>query len=181
MPAWAALLLVWAAAEAAEDCPAPCACRALDTMGLQVDCRGRGLTALPALPVHTRRLLLANNSLHSVAPGAFDHLPQLQALDAAQNPWHCDCALTYLRLWLRDRAPEELQLVRCAGPGVAAGRALGQLGGSELGGCGWRLAKAGVSPGLWWDAALAAVATLSLALLAGLLCTLSPRGGRARP
>nr|XP_031326897.1 LOW QUALITY PROTEIN: platelet glycoprotein IX [Camelus dromedarius] len=177
MPACAALLLVWAAAEAAEDCPAPCACRALDTMGLQVDCRGRGLTALPALPVHTRRLLLANNSLHSVAPGAFDHLPQLQALDAAQNPWHCDCALTYLRLWLRDRAPEELQIVRCAGP-AWPGRAW-PMAAAPAGGCAGASRRRG-SPGLWWERRWRR-GHAEPALLAGLLCTLSPRAAGPGP
>ncbi|XP_057562295.1 platelet glycoprotein IX [Hippopotamus amphibius kiboko] len=173
MSVWAALLLLWAAAGASEDCPAPCACRALDTMGLQVDCSGRGLEALPALPARTRHLLLANNSLRSVAPGAFDHLPQLQTLLAEHNPWRCDCGLTYLRLWLEDRAPEQLLRVRCAGPGRASGRALGQLSGSELGGCGWSLPGPWAEPGRWWDAALVVVAALILALLVGLLCAVS--------
>ena len=116
MPAWVALLLLWAATEASEDCPAACACHTLDTMGLQVDCRGRGLEVLPALPAPTRELLLTNNSLQSVPPGAFDHLPQLQVLDLAENPWRCDCGLVYLRLWLEDRAPQQLLRLRCAGP-----------------------------------------------------------------
>lgn len=34
-----------------------------------------------------------------------------------------DCDLVYLRLWLEDRAPEQLQRLRCAGPAHAAGRA----------------------------------------------------------
>ncbi|TKC33802.1 hypothetical protein EI555_006178, partial [Monodon monoceros] len=173
MSIWAALLLIWAAAEASENCPAACACRALDTMGLLVDCGGRGLAVMPALPAHTRHLLLANNSLRSVPPGAFDHLPQLQSLDVAHNPWRCDCGVTYLRLWLEDRAPAELLRVRCAGPGPASGRALGQLSGSELGSCGWILRATWADPGPWWDAALAVVAALGLALLAGLLCTVS--------
>ncbi|XP_047704907.1 platelet glycoprotein IX isoform X1 [Prionailurus viverrinus] len=131
MPAWGALLLLWAAAEATKDCPAECTCQALETMGLSVDCRGRGLTALPTLPTQTRHLLLANNSLSSVPPGAFDYLPQLQVLDVTQNPWHCDCSLTYLRLWLEDRTPEALLHVRCASPKLATAHPLGQLTGSQ--------------------------------------------------
>ncbi|XP_069353768.1 platelet glycoprotein IX [Eulemur rufifrons] len=165
MPAWGTLLLLWVAAEATRDCPAPCTCRALETMGLWVDCRGRELVALPALPPHTRHLLLANNSLRSVPPGAFDPLPRLQTLDVTQNPWHCDCSLVYLRLWLEDRAPEALQQVRCASPDVAKGRPLRQLGG-----CGWRVRTSWASPGLLWHLVLVAVAALGLALLAGLLC-----------
>ncbi|XP_020035142.1 platelet glycoprotein IX [Castor canadensis] len=170
MPAWGLLFLLWAVAQATQSCPAPCTCQALETMGLRVDCEGRGLTALPALPVHTRQLLLANNSLHSVPPGAFDHLPQLWSLDMTQNPWHCDCSLTYLRLWLEDHMPETLQHIHCASPNLATLRPLGQLTGYELGNCGWQLPASWAYPGMWWDVALLAVALLGLALLAGLLC-----------
>ncbi|XP_004476004.2 platelet glycoprotein IX [Dasypus novemcinctus] len=173
MPAWGALLLLCAAVEAARDCPRPCACHSLESMGLSVDCRGRGLTALPALPGRTRHLCLANNSLTSVPAGAFDHLPQLQTLDATHNPWHCDCALAYLRLWLEDRAPEALLRVRCASPARAARRPLAELSGHELGACGWRLGSPGVRAGVWGDVALAAVALLGVALLAGLLRTVA--------
>ncbi|XP_045390122.1 platelet glycoprotein IX isoform X2 [Lemur catta] len=170
MHAWGTLLLLWVAAEATEDCPSPCTCRALETMGLLVDCRGRGLVALPELPPNTRHLLLANNSLRSVPPGAFDHLPQLHTLNVTQNPWHCGCGLTYLRLWLEDRAPEALLQIQCTSPDVPKLWPLGQLTGYELGGCGWRVRTPWASPGLHWDWALVAVATLGLALLAGLLC-----------
>ncbi|XP_008508164.2 platelet glycoprotein IX [Equus przewalskii] len=171
MPAWGALFLLWAAAEATKDCPTQCTCHALETMGLRVDCEGRGLTDLPALPVHTRHLLLANNSLRSIPPGAFDHLPQLRTLDVLNNPWHCDCSLTYLRLWLEDRVPEALLLVRCATPDLATSRPLGQLTGYQLGNCGWQQQASWTPPGVWGLVALVVVAVLGLVLLAGLLCT----------
>lgn len=171
MPAWGALFLLWAMAEAIKDCPAPCTCQPLETMGLWVDCRGQGLRFLPALPAHTRHLLLANNSLRFLPPGSFDHLPQLQTLDVTQNPWHCDCSLTYLRLWLEDRTPEALLVVHCSSPDLATTHPLGQLTGYELGNCGWQLQASWAYPEVWWDMALSVVATMNLALLAGLLCT----------
>ncbi|KAM4820880.1 platelet glycoprotein IX isoform 2-T2 [Thomomys bottae] len=171
MPAWRLLFLLWVLVHVAWTCPAPCTCQALETMGLRVNCEGQGLTALPALPAHTRQLLLANNSLRSVSPGAFDHLPQLWHLDATQNPWHCDCSLTYLRLWLEDHMPEALMHIHCASPDLTAHRPLGQLTGYELGSCGWQLPPSWGYPRFWWDMALVAVAVLGLALLAGLLCT----------
>ncbi|XP_040851219.1 platelet glycoprotein IX [Ochotona curzoniae] len=171
MPALGVLILFWAVAEATENCPALCTCQALETMGLHMDCRGRGLTELPALPAHTRQLLLTNNSLRSVPPGAFDHLPQLQVLELEHNPWHCDCGLTYLRLWLEDRAPDTLPLIHCASPERAARRPLSQLTGFELGSCGWQPQVSWAFPNIWWDVALGVVAILVLALLAALLCT----------
>ncbi|MBZ3887610.1 EF-hand and coiled-coil domain-containing protein 1 [Sciurus carolinensis] len=170
MPTWALLGLLWAVAGATQDCPARCSCQALESMGLRVDCEGRGLAALPALPAHTRQLLLTNNSLRTVPPGAFDRLPQLQTLEVAHNPWHCDCGLAYLRLWLQDHTPEALLVAHCASPARAARRPLGQLTGYQLGSCGWQLQGSWAYPGVWWDMALVAVATLGLALLAGLLC-----------
>ncbi|XP_069874474.1 platelet glycoprotein IX-like [Dipodomys merriami] len=169
-PARRLLFLLWlVSSRAAQACPAACTCQALETMGLRVDCEGRGLTALPALPAHTRQLLLANNSLRSVPPGAFDHLPQLWHLDATGNPWHCDCSLAYLHLWLEDHMPEALMQVRCASPDQAAHRPLGRLTGYELGSCGWQLPASWGHPRFWWDLALVAMAVLGLALLAGLL------------
>ncbi|XP_049622053.1 platelet glycoprotein IX [Suncus etruscus] len=170
--AWGILFLLWGTA-ATSSCPPLCTCHVLETLGLWVDCVGRGLSALPALPIHTRQLLLANNSLRSVPPGAFDHLPQLQLLDVAENPWHCDCSLTYLRLWLEDHTPEALQHVHCASPPRATRRPLGQLTGHELGNCGWQLNEPWIQNRIWWDVGLVIVALLSLTLLAGLLCTVS--------
>ncbi|KFO25997.1 platelet glycoprotein IX [Fukomys damarensis] len=170
MPAWGLLLLLWTVAEATQDCPTSCSCQALETMGLRVDCEGRGLTVLPTLPSNTRHLLLANNSLRSVPPGAFDHLPQLWTLDVSQNPWHCDCGLTYLRLWLEDHVPGSLADILCTSPARAAHRSLGQLTGYQMGNCGWQLQESWAHLGIWWDLALVAVAVVGMALLGGLLC-----------
>uniref|UniRef100_A0A8C5XT86 Glycoprotein IX platelet n=1 Tax=Microcebus murinus TaxID=30608 RepID=A0A8C5XT86_MICMU len=165
MSAFKALFLLWASVEAAGDCPAQCRCRGLQTMGLLVDCRGQGLAALPACSRHTDHLLRTGPTISSasVPPGAFDLLTRLRRLDLSGNPWHCDCSLAYLRLWLEDRDPEALAQVRCATPEA------GHVTGSQDGGCGWRLGTSWDSAGLWRDVALVAVATVALALLAGVL------------
>lgn len=85
-PVCPAGLTCWIAlctAEAAPACPLPCTC---DGHGLQVDCSGRGLAALPAdLPAATRSLLLLNNRLSSLPAGAFAGLSGLQRLDLSNN------------------------------------------------------------------------------------------------
>ncbi|OPJ81016.1 protein FAM107A [Patagioenas fasciata monilis] len=65
----------------AEVCPPPCRCRSLgESKGLHIDCSSRQLREVPALPLHTRRLYLHNNSLSWVAPGALDGLRSLEEL-----------------------------------------------------------------------------------------------------
>lgn len=114
---------------------------------------------------------MANNSLHSMPPGSLDNLLQLQTLDVTQNPWHCDCSLTYLRLWLEDHTPEALPHVHCASPGLATIHQLDQLTRYELGNCGWQLQASWAYARVWWDVALVVVATMGPTYLAGLLCT----------
>ncbi|XP_067612106.1 leucine-rich repeat and transmembrane domain-containing protein 2 [Pseudorca crassidens] len=80
---WLTCWIALCTAEAAPACPLPCTC---DGHGLQVDCSGRGLAALPAdLPAATRSLLLLNNRLSSLPAGAFAGLSGLQRLDLSNN------------------------------------------------------------------------------------------------
>uniref|UniRef100_A0A8C5TZQ0 Glycoprotein IX platelet n=1 Tax=Malurus cyaneus samueli TaxID=2593467 RepID=A0A8C5TZQ0_9PASS len=149
-----------------EQCPPPCSCSSLgDARGTRVDCASRGLRSLPALPRLTRSLLLHNNSLASIPSGALDGLGLLQELNLSHNPWHCDCRLLYLRLWLEDAAVAALAPLRCASPAALRMRALQRLTGNELGPC-KRLLPTKCLQFFWRDLVLIAGAIISLVLAA---------------
>ncbi|NWS20272.1 GPIX protein, partial [Pachyramphus minor] len=149
-----------------EACPPSCSCEALGgSRGLQVDCSSRQLRAVPALPLHTRSLDLRNNSLSRLPAGALDSLPRLQHLDMAGNPWHCDCHLLYLKLWLQDFSAASLGSVRCASPAPVRMKALAELTGNELGMC-KRLLPVRCLQFFWRDLILIAGAIITLLLVA---------------
>ncbi|NXU04094.1 GPIX protein, partial [Buphagus erythrorhynchus] len=100
-----------------------------------VDCSSRGLRSVPALPRRARSLRLHNNSLASVPAGALDGLRHLRHLQLGHNPWHCDCHILYLKLWLQDFSAAALAGLRCASPAHLRAKPLAQLSGSDLGVC----------------------------------------------
>lgn len=167
----------------AEDCPSQCSCTSLGVArGTRVDCSSRGLRALPALPRLTRALRLHNNSLASIPAGALDSLGQLQELQLGDNPWHCDCHIVYLRLWLEDFWAPALARLRCASPAQLSMKALGQLTGNDLGAC-KRLLPTKCLQFFWRDLGLIAAGIITLILVAcavkfskKLVCQLSLRG-----
>ncbi|NXY55085.1 GPIX protein, partial [Callaeas wilsoni] len=165
------------------ECPAPCRCAAL---GTRVDCGSRGLRALPALPRLARSLHLHNNSLASVPAGALDGLRQLRELHAWDNPWHCDCRIAYLKLWLEDFSAAALARLRCASPPHLRMKPLGRLTGNELGVC-KRILPTKSLQFFWRDLVLIAGAIITLLLVAWalkfskkLVCQLSLRDRRLR-
>ncbi|NWI47018.1 GPIX protein, partial [Picathartes gymnocephalus] len=150
----------------AEDCPSPCSCSSPgEAWGTRVDCGSRGLLALPALPPHTRGLLLHNNSLPSIPAGALDSLGRLRELQLGDNPWHCDCHILYLKQWLEDFWPPALARLRCASPAGLRTKPLGQLAGSDLGPC-KRLLPTKCLQFFWRDLVLIAGVTITLILAA---------------
>ncbi|NWI77601.1 GPIX protein, partial [Dryoscopus gambensis] len=155
---------LWLLAEVlAEDCPSPCSCTSLgEARGTRVDCGSRGLRSLPAL---TRGLHLHNNSLASVPAGALDGLGHLWELQLWDNPWHCDCHILYLRLWLEDFSAPELARLRCASPAHLRMKPLGQLTGNELGGC-MKLLPTKCLQFFWRDLILIAGVIITLILVA---------------
>ncbi|NXI54870.1 GPIX protein, partial [Chloroceryle aenea] len=119
-----------------EACPPSCNCRFLrEREGLHVDCSSQKLTQVPVLPANTKRLYLQNNSLTSVPPGTLDSLNTLEEMKISDNPWHCDCHILYLKLWLEDVSAPSLVNARCATPVSTRMKTLRQLTGNELGIC----------------------------------------------
>ena len=43
---------------------------------------------------------LHENKLTSIPQGVFDSLTNLNHLDLSNNPWECDCSITWLKVWL---------------------------------------------------------------------------------
>ncbi|KAJ7427254.1 Platelet glycoprotein IX [Willisornis vidua] len=182
-----ASLLVAAARGAA--CPSPCRCQALRAVrGLHVDCSSRELQAVPALPRDTRSLDLRNNSLRWVPAGVLDSPPGLRSVDLEGNPWHCDCRIVPLKLWLQDFSAPALTSVRCASPAPIRMKPLGELTGNELGTC-KRLLPIKCLEFFWRDLGLITGAIITLLLAAwALKCSkrlvcqlnLSQWGGRGR-
>ena len=48
---------------------------------------------------------LHENKLTSVPWGVFHSLTNLNHLDLSNNPWKCDCSITWLKVWLGNRSP----------------------------------------------------------------------------
>ncbi|NXM61523.1 GPIX protein, partial [Illadopsis cleaveri] len=149
-----------------EDCPSPCSCWSLgEAWGTRVDCSSQGLVSLPALPRLTRSLHLHNNSLASVPAGALDSLGHLQELELWDNPWHCDCHILYLKLWLEDFSAPALARLRCASPAHLRMKPLGQLTGNDLGVC-TRLLPTKCLQFFWRDLVLIAGVVITFILVA---------------
>ncbi|NXS88804.1 GPIX protein, partial [Erpornis zantholeuca] len=170
-----------------EECPSPCSCTSLgEAGGTRVDCSSRGLRSLPALPRLARGLRLSNNSLASVPAGALDGLGRLQELELWDNPWHCDCDILYLKLWLEDFSVPALARLRCASPDHLRMKPLGQLSGNELGAC-MTLLPTKCFQFFWRDLILIAGGIITLVLVAlalkfskKLVCQLTLGGRRLR-
>ncbi|XP_078466799.1 platelet glycoprotein IX [Lampetra fluviatilis] len=123
---WCAFALLHGAAA----CPAGCICYRDST----VNCSRKGLTDFPRdVPSNTKRLLLQGNQLQTVPPGALDHLHRLMKLTLEDNPWHCDCSIRYLVLWLHDAAQLERVNATCGKPKFLMRTLISTLSGLELG------------------------------------------------
>ncbi|NWI85815.1 GPIX protein, partial [Pitta sordida] len=150
-----------------EACPSSCSCESLgEARGLLVDCSSRRLRAVPALPPDTRILYLHNNNLTSVPVGALDLLPTLERVEMFGNPWHCDCHILYLKLWLQDFSAASLAKIRCASPAALRMKPLGKLTGNELGRCKRLLLPIKCLEFFWRDLVLIAGTIIALILVA---------------
>ncbi|NWW76797.1 GPIX protein, partial [Climacteris rufus] len=114
--------------------------------------------ALPWLP-------LGNHSRASVPAGALDGLRGPRELGLAGTPWHCDCRILYLKLWLEDFSAAALAELRCASPEHLRAKPLSRLTGNELGLC-RRLLPTKCVQFFWRDLVLIAAAIITLILVA---------------
>uniref|UniRef100_A0A8C5QR38 Glycoprotein IX platelet n=1 Tax=Leptobrachium leishanense TaxID=445787 RepID=A0A8C5QR38_9ANUR len=120
----------------AEACPSSCSCTAIERKGIALNCSFRKLKALPEIPVNTIKLFLKNNDLTSVPPGYFDDLTYLDEVDLSSNPWHCDCGIFYVKIWLESQIiPKNIENVRCATPTTLSSVPIQNLSGNEIQGC----------------------------------------------
>ncbi|XP_050595228.1 carboxypeptidase N subunit 2-like isoform X3 [Bombus affinis] len=90
---------------------------------------------------------LESNYLSSLPPRIFDTVQFIEQLRLARNPWHCDCAVSYLAMWLQrmylarvneTKPGEDLGVWEfgagavCRGPGTLGGKLLLHLTFHEL-------------------------------------------------
>ncbi|XP_062979452.1 platelet glycoprotein IX-like [Elgaria multicarinata webbii] len=116
-------------------CP-PCSCDPLrESWDWAVNCSSRQLKEMPPLIPNIKILRLQNNHLTTILPGALDNLTKLKEVDFSNNPWHCDCSILYLKMWLEDFDKASLAKVTCTTPAAVQMRPLSQLTGNELEGC----------------------------------------------
>ncbi|XP_072438307.1 platelet glycoprotein IX isoform X2 [Chiloscyllium punctatum] len=116
-------------------CPISCQCATLNDLGLKVDCSSKHLKEVPVLPENTVELYLQNNDLTTVAPGMFDNLQKLRKVNLSNNPWNCDCHITYLKHWLEDHQLNANASVLCSTPVLLNGKQILKLTGNEYAAC----------------------------------------------
>lgn len=105
----------------------PCQCSALQPAGLKVNCSFSNLMELPGFPSDTTELFVQDNKLTSVPPGLFDRLVGLEKVSLADNPFHCDCRIQYLRNWLLRNKAIVSKEPTCTSPVSVAHRAISDL------------------------------------------------------
>ncbi|KAK5894918.1 hypothetical protein CesoFtcFv8_011561 [Champsocephalus esox] len=129
-----AVFLVWATSSA-HATGRPCLCSALLPEGLQVNCSSLDLVELPTLPSDTTELHVQDNRLTSVSPGHIDRLVALKKVSLSGNPFHCDCRIQYLRIWLLRNRAVVLKEPICAGPDSVVQKATTELSDEYFSSC----------------------------------------------
>ncbi|KAM9305451.1 polycystin-1 [Gastrophryne carolinensis] len=91
-----------------------------------LSCSGASLTEVPPLPDNVTLLDLSNNSLETLDKALFEQLHNLKEINLSDNPWLCDCQLSWLPDWV---ANNEITVVQaestlCHRPYAVAGQQL---------------------------------------------------------
>ncbi|XP_066432663.1 polycystin-1 isoform X1 [Eleutherodactylus coqui] len=112
-----------AAAGWCQPCPVNCTCANDSCM---VNCSGAGLLDLETVPASVTVLDLSNNSLEILDRRLFEQLQNLTELDLSDNPWLCDCRMSWLPLWAAENGVrlEQTDFTLCDGPPVVSGQPL---------------------------------------------------------
>lgn len=74
----------------------------------------RGLFSLQTLSLHS-------NNLSTINEGALEKLENIRRLGFGENPWHCDCNMRWLVIWMMDRRVDA-GIARCHGPQSMSGQ-----------------------------------------------------------
>ncbi|XP_075686667.1 polycystin-1 isoform X2 [Rhinoderma darwinii] len=112
-----------AAAGWCQPCPGNCTCANDSCM---VNCSGAGLLDLETVPANVTVLDLSNNSIETLDRRIFDQLQNLTELNLSDNPWLCDCRMSWLPLWAAENGVslEQADSTLCDGPPVVSGQLL---------------------------------------------------------
>ena len=86
-----------------------------------------GLNTFQSL-VFVEELKLEDNQLTHLAGAALDQLSALKSLSLSENPWRCDCSLSWLWSWVRARHLLSSSSVLCSEPPARANIEWDQLG-----------------------------------------------------
>ncbi|XP_030625423.1 platelet glycoprotein IX [Chanos chanos] len=109
-------------------------CSSSPSAGVKVNCSSQGLTHMPHFPSGTTEIYLQENELATVPPGYFDRLQNLQLVNLSGNPFHCGCAIQYLRNWLKEHSAIATTIT-CASPVTLANKKITDLTDADLSSC----------------------------------------------
>ncbi|XP_063790969.1 polycystin-1 isoform X2 [Pseudophryne corroboree] len=106
-----------------QPCPGNCWC---GNDSCLVNCSGAGLQQLEAVPANVTVLDLRNNSIETLDKGLLEQLQNLTELYLSDNPWLCDCRLSWLPRWAADNEVriEQWDSALCDRPATASGQQL---------------------------------------------------------
>lgn len=106
-----------------QPCPGNCTC---ETPACLVNCSGGGLQELDQVPENVTVLDLSYNNIESLSQELFEKLHNLTEINLSDNPWLCDCRLSWLPRWANKNRISVVQAdsTLCARPHVASGQQL---------------------------------------------------------
>ncbi|KAM8960057.1 polycystin-1 [Pelodytes ibericus] len=106
-----------------QPCPDNCTCA---TASCLVNCSARGLLEAERVPANVTTLDLSNNSIATLDKDLIEPLLSLQELDLSDNPWLCDCHLSWLPAWALGQGVTILNTnaTLCDEPRAASGQPL---------------------------------------------------------